>query len=275
MWLLAFTIIKNQFVSCKCVYLQMKMNSKQKKFKLSIILFLFSTLWTNPAFFLLVSLGQTAFSWIRVGVLPKLWGVPCRVRILWYQAKCHKSVVLGDAHIFWHQKVLQKSSLQAMVDLVSVESSAFIFLLSPWLCSISHRGKKSVGRPFSAEQATVLRRTRSHPWNLRPPPQHLTTGWEGDPSGAQTGCTPHTKGLLGPDLHWEQNQGPAEVNPWPHYLSCTSLSFLVSLGWLTVLQKCVRKDAIIPYLSKPETGNTRKACLVQFPVQLCRLKKCR
>ena len=103
----------------------------------------------------------------------------------------------------------------------------------------------------------------------------LTTGWEGDISGAQAGCTPHTKGHTGLDLHWEQNQGPAEVNPGLHYLSCTSLCFLVSPGPLTALQKCVKKDAIIPYLSKPETGNTRKACLVQFPVQLCRLKKCR
>lgn len=105
--------------------------------------------------------------------------------------------------------------------------------------------------------------------------QSLTTGWDGDILGAQTGCTPHRKGHTGLDLHWEQNQGPAEANPGLQYLSCTSLCFLASPGRLSALQKCVKKDSIIPYLSKPETGNTRKACLVQFPVQLCRLKKCR
>lgn len=178
-----------------------------------------------------------------------------------------KSSVLVDAP-FWHRKVLQESSVQVRVNLVSsVEFTAFVFPLLLWLCRRNHWGNKSMGCPSSAE--AVLRKimqlsAKPHPWM-----------GEGEILGAQTGCTLHTKGNVEPDLCWEQNQGPAKINPGLHYLSCTSLCFLVSPGRLTALQKCVKKDGIIPYLSKPETGNTRKDCLVQFPVQLCSLKKCR
>lgn len=60
----------------------------------------------------------------------------------------------------------------------------------------------------------------------------LTAGWEGDILGAQAGCTLHTKGHVGRDLHWEQNQGPAIANPGLCYLSCTSQCFLASPGLL-------------------------------------------
>lgn len=110
-----------------------------------------------------------------MGVLPKLWEVHSRVCILWYYAKCRKSSVLADARILWHQKVPQKSSLQAMVYLVSVESSAFIFLVSPWLCSRNHQGNKSVGCPYSSEadhgaekDHAAIRETFGHPCGISP-----------------------------------------------------------------------------------------------------------
>lgn len=131
------------------------------------------------------------------------------------------SVLTGD-YPSWHRKVLQELSLQVMVDLVSGNTLLLFSHCLPWLCTRNLWGHKWIAHLLQRQHWE-----RPHS-SLR----CLTPGWEGDILGAQTGCTLHTKGHVGRDLHWEQNQGPAVANPGLYYLSCTSLCFQASPGLL-------------------------------------------
>lgn len=109
-------------------------NSRQKIQALDNFPFLYFPIqWTNPVFFFLVYLGQTASSWIGGGAGGEYFPNSEESTVRFAPSKSKQnatkiSVLTGD-NTSWHRKVLQELSLQVMVDSVSVEYPAFIFPL--------------------------------------------------------------------------------------------------------------------------------------------------